>query len=212
MVIRRRSLLEQNVYHVYLDVIQPTELELDSFEKYGEPIVNIGGSFGVYDIPYFYRKIFTQSPHHFFSDTEAKSRAWQDEMEVRIYQAIATYVARPDRYVEEYLLKGLPTRVFSIESAAIHNPNASSTDLYAIEAQSENMTMGMPSGTPVQGQKLMIRIKDNGTPRNIIWNAIYRPIGMVLPLITTISKTIYIGFIYNSVDNKWDCLAFGQER
>ena len=59
--------------------------------------------------------------------------------------------------------------------------------------------------------KLIIWIKDNGTARALSWNAIYRAVGITLPTTTVISKTLYVGFIYNSTDTKWDAVATNQE-
>lgn len=68
-----------------------------------------------------------------------------------------------------------------------------------------------PSGTPANGNILRVRVLDNGTARALTWNAIYRAVGPDLPTTTTISKTLYIGFIYNSADTKWDCVATAEE-
>lgn len=73
------------------------------------------------------------------------------------------------------------------------------------------LTVNAPTGTPLAGQKLVIRIKDNGTARAITWNAIFRAVGVVLPTTTVISKIVYCGFIYNATDTKWDCVAVAQE-
>jgi len=107
--------------------------------------------------------------------------------------------------------KRITTRVQSVTSSATVTPNADSDDLVVITAQAAGLTIASPSGTPTQGQKIMIRIKDNGTARSINWNAIFRAIGVTLPSTTVISKTHYIGCVYNSTDTKWDVLAVGQE-
>jgi hypothetical protein len=52
---------------------------------------------------------------------------------------------------------------------------------------------------------------DNGTARTLAWNAIYRAVGITLPATTVISKTLYLGMIYNSADSKWDVVAVSQE-
>jgi hypothetical protein len=72
-------------------------------------------------------------------------------------------------------------------------------------------TFGAPTGTPTQGQGLIIRIKDNGTARTLAFNAIYRAIGVTLPTTTVLSKTLYLGMIYNLTDTKWDVIAVAQE-
>jgi len=53
----------------------------------------------------------------------------------------------------------------------------------------------------------MIRIKDNGTARAITYGTDYRAIGITLPTTTVLSKTTYIGLIYNSTDTKWDAIG-----
>lgn len=65
----------------------------------------------------------------------------------------------------------------------------------------------VPLGSPVDGQKLIIRIKDNGSAQTISWNAIWRPIGVTLPTVTVAGKITYIGCIYNNADTKWDVVA-----
>ena len=65
-----------------------------------------------------------------------------------------------------------------------------------------------PTGTPTDGQHLIIRIKDNGTARALTWNSIYRAgSDVALPSTTVLGKTLYLGFIYNAADSKWDLLA-----
>jgi hypothetical protein len=53
----------------------------------------------------------------------------------------------------------------------------------------------------------MIRIKDNATARAITWDTNYRAVGVTLPTTTTLSKTTYVGLIYNSTDTKWDAIG-----
>ena len=80
-------------------------------------------------------------------------------------------------------------------------------DFAVITAQSEALTIGAPTGTPVEGQKLIIRIKDDGSARAITFNAIFRAIGITLPTTTVASKITYLGLVYNSTDTKWDVIA-----
>lgn len=67
-------------------------------------------------------------------------------------------------------------------------------------------TFAAPSGTPANGQKLLIRIY-SAAAYALTWNAIYRVIGTTLPTTTVAGKTIYVGCIYNSDDSKWDVVA-----
>lgn len=98
----------------------------------------------------------------------------------------------------------LPPRVQSVTSAATVTPNANSDDLVDITAQAVALTLAAPSGTPVNGQVIEIRIKDNGIVRTLTWNAIYRAFGLALPASTTAGKTIYASCVYNSAAVKWD--------
>jgi hypothetical protein len=103
-------------------------------------------------------------------------------------------------------------RITSISSSSTPTPDSDTTDIYIITALEDNATFGAPSGTPTHGQQLIIRIKDNGTAKTLAWNGVYRAVGLTLPATTTISKTMYLGFIYNSTDSKWDCVAAVEEE
>ena len=106
----------------------------------------------------------------------------------------------------------IPIRAEVEASNTTPDPDADDYDMYILTALAGNATFSAPSGTPSQGQKLLIRIKDNGTIRTLGWNAIYRAMGVDLPTTTTASKTMYIGFVYNSTDTKWDCVAFVEQE
>lgn len=102
-------------------------------------------------------------------------------------------------------------RVTSTTSSSTPTPNADNEEIYILTALAAAATFGSPTGTPTQGQRLLIRIKDNGTARTLGWNAIYRAVGVTLPTTTVISKTLYVGCVYNSTDTKWDVIAVAQE-
>lgn len=79
---------------------------------------------------------------------------------------------------------------------------------YYLTALATAPTFAVPSGTPANGNELLIRIKDNGTARALAWNPIYRGGTLIaLPSTTTISKTMYVQFVYNSADSKWDLIG-----
>jgi len=86
-------------------------------------------------------------------------------------------------------------------------PLANTSDQFNILGITGDITIYDPAGTPTEGQKLIIRIKDAGTSVNLSWNVIYRSIGVNLPSTTSASKTAYIGFVYNTTDTKWDAVA-----
>ena len=105
----------------------------------------------------------------------------------------------------------LNPRVQSVTSSATVTADADANDLVVITAQAAGLTLANPTGTPVQGQPLMIRIKDNGTSRSISYGTQFRALGVTLPTATTISKTTYLGCVYNSTDTKWDVVGVNTE-
>lgn len=109
--------------------------------------------------------------------------------------------------------KAIVPRSNTVASAAAPVINTNTTDVFTITAQAEaitSMTTNL-SGSPSNGQKLIIRIKDNGTARGITWGASFASRGATLPTTTVISKYLYVGLIYNSTASVWDCVATSQE-
>lgn len=102
-------------------------------------------------------------------------------------------------------------RVGSTASSATPQPSWDSHDQYNVTALAVNAVLAAPSGTPVDGQPLVYRIKDNGTGRTLGYNAIFRAVGVTAPSATTPNKTIYLGCKYNAADAKVDILAVAEE-
>jgi len=98
-------------------------------------------------------------------------------------------------------------RFSSTTSTATLTPDISAFDQYNLTAQAVGLTVAAPTGTPVDGNKLIIRILDNGTGQSISWNATYTVIGTTLPTTTTANKMIYVGCIYNATNTRWDVVA-----
>ena len=101
-------------------------------------------------------------------------------------------------------------RLQNVTSSATVTPT-SLNDLVTITAQAAGLTIANPTGTMTEGQSLMIRIKDNGTARSIAFGTNYRALGITLPTTTTISKTMYLGLIWNNTDTKFDVVGLNQE-
>lgn len=100
-------------------------------------------------------------------------------------------------------------RTNSVTSAATITPTAALSDVYEITALAVSATIAAPSGTPQANQKLLLKLRDNGTPQTLSWDAVYRVVETTLPTTTTANKTHYIGCIYNAADSKWDVIAVG---
>lgn len=98
----------------------------------------------------------------------------------------------------------------SVASASTVTPTFAD-DQVEVTALAANVTLANPTGTAIPALGMTIRIKDNGTARTISYGTQYRAIGVTLPTTTVISKTLYLGMVYNVADTKWDVLAVGQE-
>jgi hypothetical protein len=99
--------------------------------------------------------------------------------------------------------------VTSIASASTITPDSTYAQ-YEVTALAVPATIAAPSGTPIDGQKLLLRIIDNGTARALTWTTTagaYRARNVVLPTTTVVSSQMYVGCIYNAADNYWDVLS-----
>lgn len=106
---------------------------------------------------------------------------------------------------ETFTNKKITSRIGTTASSATPTPDANNHDQYNVTALAANATFAAPTGTPTDGQPLLIRIKDNGTARTLGFNTIYRAgTDIALPTTTVINKTMYLQFVYNAADSKWD--------
>jgi hypothetical protein len=115
---------------------------------------------------------------------------------------------------ETFTNKRINLRVQSQTSTATLAINSDNFDQSVLTAQAVSLAVSAPTGTPVNGQKLTIRIEDNGTGRAITWTTSsggFRVIGTTLPTTTVATKVVYIGAIYNSDDVFWDVVSVAQQ-
>lgn len=106
--------------------------------------------------------------------------------------------------------KRVTARVVTVADAATITPTGDTADEYTVTALAQAATIATPSGTPTNGQKLILRIKDNGVARALTWTTTpgaYRAVGVLLPTTTTANKVTYVGCIYNTQDAYWDVVA-----
>ena len=96
-------------------------------------------------------------------------------------------------------------------------PNTTNFDLYDINSLTNTLAIANDAGAPNNGQKLIFRIKDNGTQRTIFWTGasgstgFFRPIGVNLPSQTVAGKRLMVGCVYNSNYFDWAVVAVAQE-
>lgn len=107
--------------------------------------------------------------------------------------------------------KRITPRIGTTASGSTITPTGDASDQYNVTALAADATIAAPSGTPTDGQRLILRILDNGTARALTWNAAYRAVGVTLPTTTVISKVLYVGFIWSSQNSTWDCVAVAQQ-
>lgn len=103
----------------------------------------------------------------------------------------------------------LTKRVIALTDAATITPNADTMDMGTLASLSQTTNFANPSGTPTDGQLLILRIK-SVTARAVTWGTQYR--GGDTPLPTTTqgaNKTEYWGFIRHAADSKWDHMQLG---
>lgn len=106
------------------------------------------------------------------------------------------------------------TRVGATGSTSTIIPDAASYDTYVVNGLGVSANVNTPSGTPADGQRLVLRFKDDGTGRALTWTGAtgaYRGVGITLPSTTLASKYLYVGCVYNSAAGFWDAISTAQE-
>lgn len=99
-------------------------------------------------------------------------------------------------------------RVLSIASSATPSIDADSCDQYNITALSAPITSVTITGAPTDGQRLLLRIKDNGTARALAFGSgIIGSGAAALPTTTVAGKTHHVGLTYDAAAAKWVALA-----
>lgn len=101
-------------------------------------------------------------------------------------------------------------RVSTLTAAGgLYSPDCSTTDLAIINDPAANFTVTNPSGTPGDGQKLLLRIASGTTGYTPTWGAAYASSGAAaLPgSALPASKTCTFGFVYDANRSLWVLLA-----
>jgi hypothetical protein len=103
-------------------------------------------------------------------------------------------------------------RTHSVLSTANITPDIDTTDEYIVTRLSETTTVHEPSGSPSQGQRLIIRLHVGGLgSQSINWDSVFVTIGTTLPHTLDAYHTAYIGCIYNQNSNSWDVVTVAKQ-
>lgn len=105
----------------------------------------------------------------------------------------------------------IPPRVASTASSVTPTPNLDTTDLFMLTAQAATAAFANPTGTPANGQLLMVWMKDDGTSRSITWGSSYANGGVALPTGTLPGKWLMLGFRWNATASKLYLVSAAQE-
>jgi len=103
-------------------------------------------------------------------------------------------------------VKGLIKRVVTATDDATAVIDVTITDVYQLSAVA-NATAFSTTGTPVDGQTLIIRFKDAGAAKGLTWDAIFEVVGVTLPVTTVAGKWHYVGCQYCAAASKFHVLA-----
>ena len=105
--------------------------------------------------------------------------------------------------------RNLATVIFALTDATTIAVDASLGDVQTVTIAG-NRTMAAPTN-PRDGQLLLFKIKQGGSGSyTITWNAVYQFTATIpAPVLsTTVGISDYIGFIYDAVSARWNCLTY----
>lgn len=103
--------------------------------------------------------------------------------------------------------KRITKRVLSEASSATPSINTDSYDIYKATALAANVTSITISGTPTDGQMLLLSFTDNGTPRTLTPWSSFENSTVAFPTTTVTSTRLDILCIYNTATSKWRVIA-----
>lgn len=104
--------------------------------------------------------------------------------------------------------KRISPRTGETTSSATPTINTDNVDHYLLTAQAEAITSFTTnlSGTPTEGQKLIISITGTGA-RAITWGTSFEASTVSLPTTTVTTNRLDVGFIWNTITSKWRIIA-----
>lgn len=113
-------------------------------------------------------------------------------------KAVKTYVDSAKRVTR---------RVVTVAQSATPSINTDTTDVASITGLAQAITSVSVTGTPVDGDLLMVRITDNGSAHALAWGGSFESSTVALPTTTVASTMLVVGFMWNTATTKWRCIA-----
>lgn len=103
-------------------------------------------------------------------------------------------------------------RITVSASTASLTPNIDTNNVYELNAQGVALSIVNPTGTPNDGDVIILRLKDNGTTRTITYGTAYTNISGLSTLTTTIvGKWHVFGWLYNATLSVWQLVSVTTE-
>jgi hypothetical protein len=100
-------------------------------------------------------------------------------------------------------------RIGSTTSSATPTIDSDLYDMYELTALATAVTSFTTnlSGSPNDGDSLIIKITDNGTAQSLTWGSQFESSTISLPTTTVASTTLTVGFFWNVPTTNWRCVA-----
>lgn len=119
--------------------------------------------------------------------------------------SIKTYI---DSLTTTFTNKRITPRIGSIATTTSLTIDSDIYDQYYITGLEATTTIEV-SGTPTNGQKLVLGIKASSTAQGLTFStsSFATSSDLDLPAATTANKTMYLGFIWSSLTSKWNFIA-----
>lgn len=102
-------------------------------------------------------------------------------------------------------------KISSVGDTATVSVNCDSYNCVDVAGIAQNFTIANPTGTPVNMQKLLYRIKDAGAAKNISYGDQFQSRGIIMPTTTIAGKYTTMLFIRNTATSTWDLIGLDQE-
>jgi hypothetical protein len=105
--------------------------------------------------------------------------------------------------------KRITKRVITVTQSATPAINTDITDIASVTGLAQGITSMSTSltGTPIDGDSIIVRITDNGTAQTIAWGISFEASTVALPTTTVASTMLMIGFIWHTTTSAWRCVA-----